>query len=111
MTTPPPAHYLEAVDQLVTDPVIRQLAARSSYVDAQCLTDTGVLEYGFMRRVSDDYFAAGGQARGPVGAIAHRACRSLKHGEWSCMRCQDDREAGIRPPPDHSPSVGRRFAP
>ncbi|WP_433444630.1 hypothetical protein [Nonomuraea sp. CA-141351] len=76
MITKPPARYLEAVDELAADPIVKRMAARLADVPGeQRVHADGTLDYRFMCEVADDYIDAGGQHRGPVGAIAHAVLR------------------------------------
>ncbi|SDL75323.1 hypothetical protein SAMN05421874_12898 [Nonomuraea maritima] len=75
MTAPPPAHYRSAVDELVLDPVVKRMAARPPLDGEQCINSDGELQFRFLCRTAEDYFNAGGQHRGPVGAIAHALLR------------------------------------
>jgi molybdopterin-guanine dinucleotide biosynthesis protein A len=76
MTTKPPAHYLQAVDELTADPIVQRMAARlSSGPGEQFVNADGTLQYAFMRTSAEEYINAGGQHRGPVGAVGHAMLR------------------------------------
>jgi hypothetical protein len=76
MTAKPPAHYLQAVDELAADLIVRRIAAGVQDAPAeQRVHADGTLDYGFMCEVANDYTDTGGQCRGPVGAIAHAVLR------------------------------------
>ncbi|MEU5863579.1 hypothetical protein ABZ815_20580 [Nonomuraea sp. NPDC047529] len=74
--THPPAHYLRAVDELTLDPIVRKVAARLADTSVeQGVNADGTLRYAFLRACAEEYLRAGGQHRGPVGAIAHAMLR------------------------------------
>ncbi|MFI6179746.1 hypothetical protein ACIA8R_29675 [Nonomuraea sp. NPDC051191] len=71
-----PAHYLRAVDELTTDPIVRKMATRLTDSSvAQSVNADGTLSYAFLRDSAAEYLRAGGQHRGPVGAVAHALLR------------------------------------
>ncbi|WP_336214724.1 hypothetical protein [Nonomuraea sp. LPB2021202275-12-8] len=71
-----PAHYLQAVEDLAADAIVKKMAARmpdhaiEKFVDAD-----GNLRYDFMRAAAEEYLQSGGQHRGPIGAVGHAMLR------------------------------------
>ncbi|MEU4511698.1 hypothetical protein AB0G05_19580 [Nonomuraea wenchangensis] len=76
MTTKPPPHYLQAVDELTADPIVKRMAARPAGDPGERFVNAdGTLQYEFMRTAAEEYIKAGGQHRGPVGAVGHAMLR------------------------------------
>ncbi|MEV3986591.1 hypothetical protein [Nonomuraea sp. NPDC049758] len=98
--TSPPANYLHAVDELTADPVVRKMATRlTDTAEEQGVNADGTLSYAFLRDSAEEYLRAGGQHRGPVGAVAHAMLR---------LRAEVARPAPVHITPDGPGAVAQR---
>ncbi|MEV0307843.1 hypothetical protein [Nonomuraea fuscirosea] len=71
-----PMHYQEAVNDLTADTIVKKLAANMlDKPDEEFVDADGNLRYDFMRASAEEYLRAGGQHRGPVGAVGHAMLR------------------------------------
>ncbi len=71
-----PMHYQEAVNELTGDTIVKKMAANMpDKPDEEFVDADGNLRYDFMRAAAEEYIRAGGQHRGPVGAVGHAMLR------------------------------------
>lgn len=74
------AHYNEAVDRLMDDPVVRMMAAdliRADVRTALLAHDDGTPRFEFMTGANEEYRARGGTDSAHIGAIAEAILKIL----------------------------------
>ena len=75
-----PMHYQETVNELTADTIVKKMAANMpDKPDEEFVDADGNLRYDFMRAAAEEYIRAGGQHRGPVGAVGHAMLRLRTH--------------------------------